>query len=48
MGYRGTDHLLNNGKGIEYSSKYDGNNFENDLVQVGLNKIREYEVRWIK
>jgi len=40
--------LFNNGKGIEYSSKYHGDNFENDLIETGLAKIRDRELRWIK
>lgn len=39
---------FNNGKGIEYSNKYKGNNFENDLIQAGLDKIRDRDLRWIK
>lgn len=40
--------LFNNGKGIEYSNHYTGDNFENDLIQAGLEKIRNHELRWIK
>ena len=40
--------LFNNRQGIEFSNKYHGDNFEKDLVQAGLNKIRDRELRWIK
>ncbi len=40
--------LFNNGKGIEYSRKYGGENFENDLIKEGLIKIGNRELRWIK
>jgi len=40
--------LFNNGKGIEYSRKYSGENFENDLIKEGLRKIGHRELRWIK
>lgn len=40
--------LFNNGKGIEYSKQYNGSDFENDLIQAGLRKIKERELRWIK
>ena len=40
--------LFNNEKGIKYSINYDGEQFEDDLIQEGLRKIGNHELRWIK
>ncbi len=40
--------LFNNDKGIEYSKQYKGKNFEHDLIQAGLEKVRRGELRWVK
>ena len=40
--------LFNNEKGIEFSRKYDGEKFEDDLIQEGLRKISNHELRWFK
>jgi hypothetical protein len=40
--------LFNNGKGIEYSRNYNGESFEKDLVQEGMKKVGNRELRWIK
>lgn len=40
--------LFNNERGREYSSQYKGGDFEKDLIQEGLRKIRNRELRWIK
>lgn len=40
--------LYNNDQGIEYSKNYGGNDFEDDIVKAGLEKIQTGELRWIK
>lgn len=40
--------LFNNAKGIEYSNNYNGGSFEKDLIQSGLDKVRDHELRWLK
>lgn len=40
--------IFNNEKGMEYTRQYKGNNFEDDLIQAGLSKIHDGELRWVK
>lgn len=40
--------LFNNNKGIEYFKGYRGQNFEQDLIRNGLEKVRRGELQWIK
>lgn len=40
--------LFNNEKGVEYSNQYRGHNFEQDLIDAGLEKVRLRELRRLK
>ncbi len=39
--------LRNNFKGIEYFKNYKGNNFEEDLIKSGLEKVKNKELVWL-
>lgn len=39
--------MHNNLKGIDYFKNYKGNNFENDLIKSGLEKVKNKELLWL-
>ncbi|WP_374078642.1 hypothetical protein [Bdellovibrio bacteriovorus] len=40
--------LFNNNEGLKFSKSYQGKNFEKDLEQSGLEKIKNRELKWLK
>ncbi len=40
--------LFNNNKGLAYGKSYQGSDIGRDIVQEGLNKVKNKELRWIK
>jgi len=39
--------MRNNLNGIDYFKNYKGNNFEEDLIKSGLEKVKNKELVWL-